>query len=1328
MKKNFLIVFTILFCFSTVSNLWAETFKQIYNFNSPEIKQINLKNKQIKEEGYYSYGVPGYPDLPSKIIRIAIHPNALPDTIKVNNKEGKTINLGTQNISKLPSMQTWNKGKKLIYDNEEIYSTNSYFPENYIEFLGFSQLRKWKIVNLKFTPFQYNPVTKNLRKIDSIEVSISYEKSLSKSGYNKYLNDQVMDERAKGLIINYQEAKKWYKISKKQKSPVCDYVIITTNEIKSKSNKLSDFQQNLYERGYKSRIITEDDFDHLTGQKPNERADKIRKWLQDNYIAIGIKYVLLIGNPDPVNFLEKDDTVGDIPMKMCWPYYDKEEDFTYNTPTDYYYADLTGDWDLNGDSFFGQFLANGDDDNGPGGVDFMNEVYVGRISVYENNISNLDSILTKIIDYHNSLDTQWRLNALLSMSFINKEVDTAYLAEDMTDDFLTANEISTWKLYMQGSVCNNADSTFESDEELLEEKTLNKWLDSKFGLVWLAGHGAPYTMYIGYENEDENCNGGTLIMNEDTMKLDNNHPAFVYKGACLTGFPEFEKNLQYSFLLNGAVSAVGSTRFTWARSGQWTPEAKLFADIMTIGYYYGQNLFSNEMNSGQALFDIKSDIGLNGNNSLGRYWMCLFGFNILGDPSTKFIANRPPFLQTGPVSDIGCTHAKLSAFINTKNNQTSYYFEYGTTPEYSDKTLVNVLAPQTNSVTVTTKIENLMPNQKYYYRVAALYEDRIIYGEEKTFSTNPPIITLLEPEEIFIIKDDSKQIDIGIKNDGCGILEYEISIIDSNINDIEWIKLINNSIGNVNANETMNAALNINAKDIEPGIYSAKISIKHNAKNIASPYEKELIINVILNPLTIEPENFIFEIPQESSGQNKLTIKNNTNTNFNWFISDIYSSITNKFKLSDDSNLKTIKDNNTNAFIYRWRDSYMNNGPLFKYNDISTIGQIVDNLQDDNYAGPFPIGFSFPFYENEFNNFYIGSNGFIGFGPSRNYYKYTNLKIPDQNSPSNMIAWCWDDLIPGKVYYYSDNNTLTIQFNEFKKYRSKGSISAQIILCKDGGILFQYDKLKNNFDNSSNTIGLSNKNGDTGLLISHNNNYIDEKFAVQIEKVTGWLSVSPQSGVINPLSSDEIFVEVSSYGINQGKYNGYFEINIDKINYLLNIPVQMTINENNSKFLSNSDNFIRFVKKDYKVFNDNNIITKSLNNSLNDDNTIDYKQNNPLIVLTQVPDYNQRIQNLKGSVYNVKPDESKIVVYIYLSGWWNKPQSDNCITMIQPDGKWICDITTEPNDHLAEKIAVFLFPNKYDPVITNGAKILPEFLYKNALHFIKFDRKISNLK
>jgi hypothetical protein len=134
-----------------------------------------------------------------------------------------------------------------------------------------------------------------------------------------------------------------------------DYVIITTNDILANSDRLEGFIRLKERFGYSVLVVTETEFNGLTGPPPNGRAEKIRQWLINNYVSLGIDYVLLIGNPDPDNPINASDSVGDIPMKMCWPRIHEHSYRDY--PTDHFYADLTGNWNLDGDAFYGESLA-----------------------------------------------------------------------------------------------------------------------------------------------------------------------------------------------------------------------------------------------------------------------------------------------------------------------------------------------------------------------------------------------------------------------------------------------------------------------------------------------------------------------------------------------------------------------------------------------------------------------------------------------------------------------------------------------------------------------------------------------------------------------------------------------------------------------------------------------------------------------------------------------------------------------------------------------------------------------------------------------------------
>ena len=66
-------------------------------------------------------------------------------------------------------------------------------------------------------------------------------------------------------------------------------------------------------------------------------------------------------------------------------------------------------------------------------------------------------------------------------------------------------------------------------------------------------------------------------------------------------------------------------------------------------------------------------------------------------------------------------------------------------------------------------------------------------------------------------------------------------------------------------------------------------------------------------------------------------------------------------------------------FGYVWIDSDESGGPTYSWTDITATGTTITGLGDDNVVGPFPIAFDFPFYGESKTQFWVNSNGTIGF-------------------------------------------------------------------------------------------------------------------------------------------------------------------------------------------------------------------------------------------------------------------------------------------------------------------------------------------------------------
>ncbi|PKP02900.1 MAG: hypothetical protein CVU14_02735 [Bacteroidetes bacterium HGW-Bacteroidetes-9] len=124
--------------------------------------------------------------------------------------------------------------------------------------------------------------------------------------------------------------------------------------------------------------------------------------------------------------------------------------------------------------------------------------------------------------------------------------------------------------------------------------------------------------------------------------------------------------------------------------------------------------------------------------------------------------------------------------------------------------------------------------------------------------------------------------------------------------------------------------------------------------------------------------------------------------------------------------------------------------------------------QDDQIAGPFQLGFQFCFFNTYYSQFYIGSNGWVGFSTSSSWTTYTSQAIPSTASavPKNCIMAPWQDWHPGVsssfgppyVFYKTvgtaPNRKLVVYWNQcpmFQCTTTRGSF--QIVLNEQSSII-----------------------------------------------------------------------------------------------------------------------------------------------------------------------------------------------------------------------------------------------------------------------------------
>jgi hypothetical protein len=263
------------------------------------------------------------------------------------------------------------------------------------------------------------------------------------------------------------------------------------------------------------------------------------------------------------------------------------------------------------------------------------------------------------------------------------------------------------------------------------------------------------------------------------------------------------------------------------------------------------------------------------------------------------------------------------------------------------------------------------------------------------------------------------------------------------------------------------------------------------------------------------------------------------------------------------------------AFGYIWVDSDEPGGPTFDWIDIQTTGTLVSELldpySDDEFVGPFSIGFDFSFYGVSYNEFYISSNGFIGFGPTDSYNSRSNTVLPTEGAPNNLIAWCWDDLNPvdednpgAEVYYESNGSRLVIQFIDYPEYQADAGdvITAEIILYSNGKIRIQYNTIAPGFDILSASVGIEDVTGSDGLTTVFNGGYLHDALTVDFMAPAQWLLIAPTQGTVAPGESDILTASIFTEGIEEGEYAAMINVasnDPDEFENPWSIPVSLTV-------------------------------------------------------------------------------------------------------------------------------------------------------------------------
>ena len=629
-----------------------------------------IKGKQGYEVTIENFGrllIPGKPNLPSKIFSIALPPGVTVQDVTFEAKDSIVVP-GEYYVepNSLPRVigeedpVLFERDQQLYHENyQSTYGVNDPYPASIGEIIGTGGYRKYNLIDVRINPVIYYPISGELLYHPEIIVKVHFTPSDQTSSEDIMIDALPRTEQiAKEIIINYDQAQKWYPILPNGREQY-NYVIITLDSLVSAVTPLADWES---AKGKSVNVVTTSWINN--NYAGYDLAAKMREFLREKYPSgvWGIEDVCLIGGYD------------DVPMRRT------AQNTGYGQPeTDYYYAELSlsdsQSWDANGNHLYGE---NSDP------IDFIAEVNVGRIPWSDPAI--VQSICLKSIAFEQNNDVSYKKNILLLAAFFWSDTDNAVLMEYKTNP-VNYPWMSNWtktRLY------EDDQSAYPCDYDLSYNNVKSVWSTGTYAFVNWAGHGSPTACYEYYPSQP-------FVSTDTCPFLNNNYSAIIFADACSNSDTD-ALNIGQAMLKQGGVGFLGATKVAYGMHAWNDPYD---GSSQSLDCFFTERVTSGEYTQGAAHQWALRHMYVNNLWYYAKYEMFEWGA-LWGNPDLTMglvtTSNPPatPSVPTGPTHGIlNMEYTFLTSTSDPDGDQIYYLFNWG------DGTTSTWLGPYNSGATVS---------------------------------------------------------------------------------------------------------------------------------------------------------------------------------------------------------------------------------------------------------------------------------------------------------------------------------------------------------------------------------------------------------------------------------------------------------------------------------------------------------------------------------------------------------------------------------------------------------------------------------------------------
>jgi PKD repeat protein len=207
----------------------VQVIYSVPEFTMEDIQVDGQTMKNVMIQGSFLGNDEGMPNLPGQGSYIAIPQGSIP---KLHIVAQRTETLHNVEIAPAQRLPLDTQQDFPLVKNQAVYSKNAMYPESPVMISEVNQIRGVDVVILGITPFQYNPVTKDLVIYKDLKVEITFEGGSGQYGNDAFRSrwwDPIMQDN----ILNYSSLPtidyndRFQKYSKEQRDNECEYIIIT---------------------------------------------------------------------------------------------------------------------------------------------------------------------------------------------------------------------------------------------------------------------------------------------------------------------------------------------------------------------------------------------------------------------------------------------------------------------------------------------------------------------------------------------------------------------------------------------------------------------------------------------------------------------------------------------------------------------------------------------------------------------------------------------------------------------------------------------------------------------------------------------------------------------------------------------------------------------------------------------------------------------------------------------------------------------------------------------------------------------------------------------